>query len=326
MSNAIGLTEGGDSATDTIGASGGGGAATISIGSAVVRPIGISPSIHKAPGEDWFRGNQWQPENTEPPGPAAPGPWLPNQIRHFTPVIAPPVPPSLGVTAVMPPRAWDPVYYQIVLLTEFARNWQPTPATEAHLTTVLASALSPGGQKAERDNLDAMIAFRQGALSEVIAEMTGFDTYFMGALGYSQVTHPATNQLVKGAVRVAEFVAMYYKNFYQRARPSQLWPELMPPIPVPGHAAYPSAHSTQAHTIAKVLQAVAASVVPSVHDITERLAQRIRRGREVLGVHYPSDSEAGEFLSYEIATVFLNGPTVHALADAARHEWQAYAT
>ena len=34
------------------------------------------------------------------------------------------------------------------------------------------------------------------------------------------------------ALRVAQFVAMYYKNRYQRARPSQLWPELMPPIAV----------------------------------------------------------------------------------------------
>ena len=50
---------------------------------------------------------------------------------------------------------------------------------------------------------------------------------------------------------------MSYKNMYQRPRPSQLWPELMPPIEVPGHASFPSAHATQAYTVARLLQTIA---------------------------------------------------------------------
>jgi membrane-associated phospholipid phosphatase len=136
----------------------------------------------------------------------------------------------------------------------------------------------------------------------------------------------APDYLAQGAMQAAGFVAIYYKNLFQRARPWQLWPELMPPVAVSGHASFPSGHATQAHTIAAVLQAAAAGVVPSVDDITTRMAQRIARGREVLGLHYPSDSEAGEFLAKEIAATFLGCPTVGRLLAAANAEWQAYTT
>jgi hypothetical protein len=174
--------------------------------------------------------------------------------------------------------------------------------------------------------LIALIEFRDGLLNEAVSQMTSFDAYFQGALGYTKATHPCSNFLFQGAMRAAEFAAMYYKNLYQRPRPSQLWPELMPPVQVPGHASFPSAHSTQAHTIAKVLQNVATGVVLSVVNITDRLAQRIARGREVLGLHYPSDTVAGEHLSQEVASTFMTCPTVARLIVAARREWQSFLT
>jgi hypothetical protein len=322
VSKTIGLTDGaGISEPSGAGASGGGG--TISLGSPNVRPIGISPSIGAAPGETWLRGNQWPPENTEPPN-GPPAPWQQSANRHFTPVTFPQGPNNPFVV-MMPPRGWDPAYYQLVLLTEFARAWAPSTATEAALSGILTSALLPAGQAAEKSNMVELIEFRAGVLSELLAQMTSFDAYFQGALAFTRATHPCTNFLFQGAMRAAEFVCMYYKNMFQRARPWQLWPELMPPIAVPGHASFPSAHATQAYTCAKVLQAVAVGVVPSVVDVTTRLAQRIARGREVLGVQYPSDSAAGLLLSGEIATVYMGCPTVARLVNAAQQEWQAFA-
>jgi hypothetical protein len=320
MSKTIGLADGGESASDTIGAAGGGLGGTISVRTVLIRPIGISPSIGTAPGEDWFRGNQWPPENTEPPN-GPPAPWQQNLARHFTPVTYPSGPGN-PFEVTLPPRGWDPAFYQIVLLTEFARVWTPTLAMDATLSGILTSA----NLADEKQNLTAMIEFRDGLLNEVVSQMTSFDAYFQGALGYTPATHPCTNFLYQGAMRAAEFAAMHYKNHFQRPRPSQLWPELMPPVQVPGHASFPSAHSTQAHTVAKVLQIVAAGVVLSVNDITNRLAQRVARGREVLGVHYPSDTVAGEHLSHDVAAKFLTCPTVARLVTAARHEWEAFAT
>lgn len=324
MSKSIGLTDGGESATDTTGAADGGVAGTISVQTVLIRPIGISPSIATPPGEDWFRGNQWPPENTEPPN-GPPPPWQQNLNRHFTPVTFPDGA-NHPFEVTLPPRAWDPMYFQIVLLTEFARAWSPTPAMQTALGGILANALLPANQIREKRDLVAVIEFRDGLLGEVLSQMTTFDAYFQGVLGYTRATHPCTNFLFQGAMKAAEFAAMYYKNLYQRPRPWQLWPELMPPVQVPGHASFPSAHSTQTHTIAKVLQQVAAGVVPSVVDVTTRLAQRISRGREVLGLHYPSDSAAGEHLSQEVAATYMACPTVARLIVAARNEWEAFAT
>lgn len=324
MNKTIGLADGGESATDTIGASGGGVPGTISLGTVIIRPIGISPSIGMAPGEDWFRGNQWPPENTEPPS-GSPAPWQQNANKHFTPVT---FPSGTGnpFVVTLPPRGWDPAFYQIVLLTEFARAWSPNPAMDAALGGILTNALLSGNQADEKWNLISLIEFRDGVLDEAVSQMTSFDAYFQGALGYTRATHPCTNFLVQGAMRAAEFAAMHYKNLYQRPRPWQLWPELMPPVQVPGHASFPSAHSTQAHTIAAVLRKVAAGVVLSVDDVTARMAQRIARGREVLGLHYPSDTVAGERLAEEVAVAFMSCPTVSRLVTAARHEWQSFAT
>jgi hypothetical protein len=326
MSKSIGLTDGGggDRASDTTGAAGGGVAGTISVQTVIIHPIGISPSIGTAPGEDWFRGNQWPPENTEPPN-GAPAPWQQNANRHFTPVT---YPNGTGnpFEVTLPPRGWDPTFYQIVLLTEFARAWSPTQAMDAALGGILANALTNANQDNEKWNLISLIEFRDGVMNEVVSQMTSFDAYFQGALAYTKGTHPCTNFLFQGAMRAAEFAAMHYKNLYQRPRPSQLWPELMPPVQVPGHASFPSAHSTQAHTVAKVLRNVANGVVLSVDDVTTRLAQRIACGREVLGLHFPSDTVSGEHLSEEVAATYMTCPTVARLIIAARREWQSFAT
>jgi hypothetical protein len=325
MSKTIGLTEGGGlSASDTSGPSGGGVAGTISVATVVSRPIGISPSIGVAPGENWFRGNQWPPENMEPPN-GPPAPWSQNSNKHFTPVTFPNGTANPFVVT-LPPRAWDPAWYQIVLLSEFARAWIPMQATETALSGILATALQAANQAKEKRNLTDLIEFRDGALKEVLSQMNSFDAYFQGALAYTQATHPCTNFLFQGAMRAAELAVMHYKNLFQRPRPSQLWPELMPPVQVPGHASFPSGHSTQAHTIAKVLQKVAAGVVPSVDDVTTRLAERIARGREVLGLHYPSDSVAGECLANEVSATFLGCPTAVRLVAAAQQEWQSFTT
>jgi hypothetical protein len=323
MSKIFGLTDGGgDNASDITGSAGTGVGGTISVQTVLIRPIGISPSIGTAPGEDWFRGNQWPPENTEPPN-GPPAAWQQNSGRHFTPVKYPNGP-SQPFEVTLPPRGWDPAHYQIVLLTEFAKAWSPTPGLDMALNGILTSALLAANQAAEKRNLIAMIEFRAGALSEVVSQMNSFDAWFQGALGYTPATHPCTNFLYQGAMRAAEFAAMHYKNKFQRARPSQLWPELMPPVAVPGHASFPSAHSTQTHAIAKVLTKVASGVVPSADDITNRLAQRISRGREVLGLHYPSDTVAGEYVANSVAAAYLACPTVARLVVAARNEWKEF--
>ena len=83
-----------------------------------------------------------------------------------------------------------------------------------------------------------------------------------------------------------------------RARPSQLEPRLAPTLDVPGHPAYPSGHATQMFLAAKAL----ATVVRS-HEIGEQLfamAARVAENREWAGLHYASDTVAGERLAVAV--------------------------
>jgi hypothetical protein len=90
----------------------------------------------------------------------------------------------------------------------------------------------------------------------------------------------------------------------------------MPPFGVPGHASYPSGHSTEAHLIALCLEQVMPPeiTVPTFTDGTEvlqhdrplrRIAARIARNREIAGMHFRSDTEVGEKLATKSFEVLL---------------------
>jgi hypothetical protein len=55
-----------------------------------------------------------------------------------------------------------------------------------------------------------------------------------------------------------------------------------------------------------------------------RLADRIARNREILGLHYRSDSEAGKELAQKTIALFKECPTVQRLMLQAVAEWREY--
>lgn len=295
-----------------------------------MRPIGSSPSLKPAAGETWYRGNKWPPANKEPPDGTIPADWQQNLNKHFTPVTAA-TGGAINPTITLPPRAWSTYHFSIVLLTEFVERWAPpTNAQQTLLDATLTYAYTPAEVTTERKNLIDMIEFRPGVMAEALTQADSISRHFRGALSFSKATHPNTVYLEQGALRVAQFVAMYYKNRFQRPRPWQLWPELMPPISVPGHASFPSGHATEAYMLANLLYEIAgpvgpgANVAPSAREITLRVAQRIARNREVLGLHYPSDSVAGEMAAGEALRLFKTCPTVIRLLAAAQAEWAEF--
>jgi membrane-associated phospholipid phosphatase len=143
-------------------------------------------------------------------------------------------------------------------------------------------------------------------------------------------------------------------NLPNRPRPSQLSAALMPPIAVPGHASYPSGHSTQSHLLSGLLAQVMPPAVtqplpmlagspppapiPPVltgkpvppappaatwdTSFLGRLAERVSRNREVLGLHYPSDSFAGVIIAKQSLPLLLQCPILqHTLLPRAQAEW-----
>ena len=209
------------------------------------------------------------------------------------------------------------------------------------LTTLLPN--TQAAVDAELKELVELIEYRPGVMSEAIAQISNPWAYFRGILMCNSRSAPATHALVEIASHIGQFQAMHYKMHFNRPRPSQYSPALLPPIDVPGHAAYPSGHATESLLIALCLEQVmpAAANTPTLlvggpapdnppppfpgKSPLQQMASRIARNREVIGLHFPSDSKAGRKLAEESFNILsqcrsINHP-VDGLIARAKLEW-----
>ena len=229
------------------------------MGSPVRRPIGVSPTVPAEDGE-FYRGNKWPP---------VPG----SEMEHNLIVEA-----NGADREPLPGRQWTSNFFPIAVLAEFVQasiNSVKLDDREKNLFQDLSPEDKEEQQKYARWNnvklreipdldrvkdeirqLVTLIEYRPGVLSEALAQANGIDDYFRGVLSFSASSHPRTFGLMQIALRVGEFQCMHYKYKFDRIRPSRLCPWLMPPIEVPGHASYPSGHSTQSHLVALILSQV----------------------------------------------------------------------
>ncbi len=172
----------------------------------------------------------------------------------------------------------------------FAGDWRVafTEQLDAHHK----AAVTQDNIAKELAMLKDLMPYRDGALTETLAQRNGLIPYYQGFAGFSAASHPKTTELLLYAMTLAGFMVMPLKYHYSRPRPWTLMPELVPPIDVPGHPAYPSGHAMTAHLMAGFML----TLLPAGHpgrDLMCPLAERIAINREVVGVHYRSDSEAG---------------------------------
>jgi hypothetical protein len=308
------------------------------LASPVVRPTGVSPVVASEPG-DWYRGNKWPPahreEDREPKKWALPDKRTIEWVARFLPEA------KRDGQEPLPDRQWTSQFYSIALLGEFIHvsieidpkkehgqqsmsinkeclTWDSIDLQPKLFLPDVAENANNGRATTELRELIRLIDYRPGVLSEALAQRNGIDNYFRGIFTFTASSHPRTFGLMQIVLRVGESQVMYYKYKFNRPRPSQLCPVLMPPIEVPGHASYPSGHATQAHLVALILS----EVLPRPAKLPLRLlAERIARNREVLGLHYPSDSRAGAKLAEASFRLLLKCPTVQAMLKAARQEW-----
>jgi membrane-associated phospholipid phosphatase len=271
----------------------------------VPTPIGDLPIIN-APhfrdrnwSADWyswlalndFAGTTWQAINpTNPPSPTNPT----NPTGPPSPIISPW---SWPVWVPFPPPA----------------DWSGLNAGANVLGEISGLVIAASNERAD-------------ALAEILSQSNEFISYFLNMMTARPGAYPATTKVLSIASLVGTFVAMYFKERYSRPRPSQLCPALLPPIEIPGHASFPSGHSTQAHLMALCMNDVLNTLPPQntmVEDLWT-LADCIARNREIAGLHYPSDSAAGVAFAYWIHFLLQRVDQAHyqlAVTDAAR-EWQ----
>src|SRR5579883_873933 len=106
------------------------------------------------------------------------------------------------------------------------------------------------------------------------------------------------------------------KRAFARPRPFTVEPRLAPVTERPASGSYPSGHSLWAYTTALVL----ADMVPERRAQLLARADEYAHNRNVAGVHYPSDVEAGKLAGTALAALLFACPAFEREEAAARKE------
>ncbi len=134
---------------------------------------------------------------------------------------------------------------------------------------------------------------------------------------------PKTLKMIQDALYDQESGVFRFKAFFNRGRPHHCCNLDIDPMfkkgdpPYPGHPAYPSGHSTQAHTVALLL----GQLVPAKKQELLDAAYGVARNREVGGFHYGSDTFAGQVLAEQFVPLIQRVATFQAVVAAAAAEW-----
>lgn len=128
---------------------------------------------------------------------------------------------------------------------------------------------------------------------------------------------PKVSKLLQGVMhdmRVMEFTIKYK---LLRPRPYHLEPKLQPLMKINSPA------FASGHTLWAFLQAFAWSeVAPERQKDFIALAEEIRRSREIMGIHYPSDNEASRQIAYKMLQYYFKNESFKKDLNEAVHEWK----
>jgi hypothetical protein len=146
---------------------------------------------------------------------------------------------------------------------------------------------------------------------EVMSQMGELADFFAHALGLTSYRNPHLYELIALVQTIAGNVAMLPKHMLAVLRPDEVDTRILPMIDIPGHGSYPSAHASQVHAIATVLDTLIVETAGTFPDpegrrlLTRMMAHRIAANRTVAGVHYPIDSWAGAMIGRQVGLMIL---------------------
>jgi len=127
---------------------------------------------------------------------------------------------------------------------------------------------------------------------------------FWQCAGLNEASHPEHARRIQEAVVDTEHVVTALKRRFNRPRPSVILPDIHTVVPVPLHASYPSGHATQSVVIATLMSTMA----PKAAKRLQEFAIKVGRNREMAGLHYPSDTDAGFKLGHDLSEIFGKRP------------------
>ena len=132
---------------------------------------------------------------------------------------------------------------------------------------------------------------------------------------FAPETLPKTAELMARVQSDATYYIWAFKYRYDRLRPYDLDTRIEK-LETPNFPAYPSAHSGNSWVAAYVFS----ELLPAHRDVFERGAAEMAFSREILGVHFPSDSTSGRALARQIVDRLKAVPAFQKDAEAARAE------
>jgi acid phosphatase (class A) len=124
--------------------------------------------------------------------------------------------------------------------------------------------------------------------------------------------NPKTAELFATIESDAKYFEKEGKKYWNRPRPPINDPTMKPDK----EESYPSGHSTRAIAMAEIL----IQIFPDKKAAIESRAQQIGWDRVILGVHYPSDVQAGRTLGHAIAQALLANPKFRTDLTIVQHE------
>jgi acid phosphatase (class A) len=128
---------------------------------------------------------------------------------------------------------------------------------------------------------------------------------------------PHTANLMANVWRDASFFIWSLKYKYLRVRPYVLDPRI-DNLEETNWAAYPSGHAANSYINAYIFQELS----PANRNIFLRDAYDMAHSREILGVHYPSDSEAARLFARQFVDRLLINKKFLGDLELARNEWK----
>lgn len=216
-----------------------------------------------------------------------------------------------------PKSSWDPV-----LLKTLDDGPEFLPPDEPSLKAPPPPENASDVTVAELDRLSMLAASSRTTESvrliryENMGDISPVHLMFVREALPAPVPGSALYDYLEAVSREAEWFVLREKDRYDRARPSQLRASLSPVIPIPGHAAYPSVHATQMYAVTRAM----AFLVPECSDEYRSEAFRVATRREIAGVHYASDTQAGQRLAYDLVGLMNETPEIRKLVAPSRSD------
>ncbi len=133
---------------------------------------------------------------------------------------------------------------------------------------------------------------------------------------YRSENLPQTTELLSRVIHDSMVYMVEFKLKYARPRPYTIEPNLKVAQPLP-HGAFPSGHSFGSYVNAELV----ARLAPDRRDELINAAQEFAWSREMLGVHYPSDSEAGRIWAAEFVKFLFENKKFVKDFETVKKEW-----